>query len=318
MDKIMKKAAMKRPVTLDVLPKEVVAKIVAHVVSSSPAMSSVPDLANMKLTCKMLREAAGNRWVLRQATIVDGSRRLGWWLYRQGSWPLILDCAEAGNQVAACVLGMVECFSKRRNEKGKLHLAAAVEQGCMEAMYALGILLLLEQGSSTTAGIEWLERAAKAGGGGAAGLIKSRKKTVEMLRDLWIADGLLQPQPWHCADDECGKPTKDEALKGSRSVQVVKDGYASFANKLLVTTFSAPTNCGEFDNAGAMTSMDGTNVVRRNHNKRYKARRSHHQTFSEHRPKSLLCYTPVVFRTLAAKARWKSRPSERRGRTRVG
>ncbi|KAF3791693.1 putative F-box protein [Nymphaea thermarum] len=214
MGKIMKKAAMKRPVTLDVLPEEVVAEIAARVVSSSPAMLSVSDLANMKLTCKMLREAARDRWVLRRATIVDGSRSLGWWLYRQDSWSLVLDCAEAGNQLALCVLGMVECYNKRRTEKGKLHLAAAAEEGCMEAMYALGILLLSEQGPSTAAGIEWLERATKAGGGGAAGLVKSRKKAMQMLRDLWIADGLLQLQPWHCADDECGKLARGEASKG--------------------------------------------------------------------------------------------------------
>ncbi|KAF3778513.1 Serine/threonine-protein phosphatase PP1 isozyme 2 [Nymphaea thermarum] len=39
---------------------------------------------------------------------------------------------------------------------------------------------------------------------------------------------------------------------------IVEDGYASFVDKLLVTTFSAPNNCGEFDNAGAMTSLDET------------------------------------------------------------
>jgi serine/threonine-protein phosphatase PP1 catalytic subunit len=31
---------------------------------------------------------------------------------------------------------------------------------------------------------------------------------------------------------------------------VVEDGYEFFANKGLVTIFSAPNYCGEFDNAG--------------------------------------------------------------------
>ena len=39
-------------------------------------------------------------------------------------------------------------------------------------------------------------------------------------------------------------------------VQVVEDGYEFFANRLLVTIFSAPNYCGEFDNAGAMMSVD--------------------------------------------------------------
>ncbi|KAF9602336.1 hypothetical protein IFM89_026541 [Coptis chinensis] len=41
-----------------------------------------------------------------------------------------------------------------------------------------------------------------------------------------------------------------------RAHQVVEDGYEFFANRQLVTIFSAPNYCGEFDNAGAMMSVD--------------------------------------------------------------
>jgi hypothetical protein len=37
---------------------------------------------------------------------------------------------------------------------------------------------------------------------------------------------------------------------------VVEDGYEFFADRQLVTIFSAPNYCGEFDNAGAMMSVD--------------------------------------------------------------
>jgi len=43
-----------------------------------------------------------------------------------------------------------------------------------------------------------------------------------------------------------------------RAHQVVEDGYEFFAKRQLVTTFSAPNYCGEFDNAGAMMSVDET------------------------------------------------------------
>lgn len=43
-----------------------------------------------------------------------------------------------------------------------------------------------------------------------------------------------------------------------RAHQVVEDGYEFFARRALVTIFSAPNYCGEFDNAGAMMSVDET------------------------------------------------------------
>ena len=39
---------------------------------------------------------------------------------------------------------------------------------------------------------------------------------------------------------------------------MVEDGYEFFAKRQLVTLFSAPNYCGEFDNAGAMMSVDET------------------------------------------------------------
>jgi len=43
-----------------------------------------------------------------------------------------------------------------------------------------------------------------------------------------------------------------------RAHQVVEDGYEFFAGRKLVTLFSAPNYCGEFDNAGAMMTVDET------------------------------------------------------------
>ncbi|KAG9407595.1 Serine/threonine-protein phosphatase PP1-beta catalytic subunit [Aphanomyces cochlioides] len=43
-----------------------------------------------------------------------------------------------------------------------------------------------------------------------------------------------------------------------RGHQVVEDGYEFFTNRQLVTVFSAPNYCGEFDNAGGLMAVDDT------------------------------------------------------------
>jgi serine/threonine-protein phosphatase PP1 catalytic subunit len=46
-----------------------------------------------------------------------------------------------------------------------------------------------------------------------------------------------------------------------RAHQVVADGYEFFAGRRLITLFSAPNYCGEFDNSGAMMSVDDTLMI---------------------------------------------------------
>jgi len=41
-----------------------------------------------------------------------------------------------------------------------------------------------------------------------------------------------------------------------RAHQVVEDGFEFFAERQLITLFSAPNYCGEFDNSGAMMTVD--------------------------------------------------------------
>ena len=47
-----------------------------------------------------------------------------------------------------------------------------------------------------------------------------------------------------------------------RAHQVVEDGYEFFAKRQLITLFSAPNYCGEFDNAGAMMTIDESLMLR--------------------------------------------------------
>uniref|UniRef100_A0A915NMY0 protein-serine/threonine phosphatase n=1 Tax=Meloidogyne floridensis TaxID=298350 RepID=A0A915NMY0_9BILA len=53
-------------------------------------------------------------------------------------------------------------------------------------------------------------------------------------------------------------PIFDSDLVNESNFSVVEDGYEFFAKRQLVTLFSAPNYCGEFDNAGSMMTVDET------------------------------------------------------------
>ncbi|KAK8931111.1 Serine/threonine-protein phosphatase PP1 [Platanthera zijinensis] len=61
-----------------------------------------------------------------------------------------------------------------------------------------------------------------------------------------------------------------------RAHQVVEDGYEFFADRQLVTIFSAPNYCGEFDNAGALMSVDASLLCSFQILKPYRGRRVGH------------------------------------------
>lgn len=112
------------------------------------------------------------------------------------------------------------------------------------------------------------------------GLSKEMEKTSQIKNILRPTDvpetGLLCDLLWSDPDDAnpeygqndrgvsitFGPKTVENFLKNNeldlicRAHQVVEEGYEFFAGRKLVTLFSAPNYCGEFDNAGAMMSVD--------------------------------------------------------------
>ena len=91
-------------------------------------------------------------------------------------------------------------------------------------------------------------------------------KTIGLLCDLLWADPDKDIQGWSENDRGVsftfGPDIVSKFLQKHdmdlicRAHQVVEDGYEFFAKRQLVTLFSAPNYCGEFDNAGAMMSVD--------------------------------------------------------------
>jgi len=84
--------------------------------------------------------------------------------------------------------------------------------------------------------------------------------------DLLWSDPMRNQQGWGPSEREVsftfGEDVVDRFLEKHgldlicRAHQVVEDGYEFFANRRLVTVFSAPNYFGEFDNAAAMLTVD--------------------------------------------------------------
>jgi len=115
--------------------------------------------------------------------------------------------------------------------------------------------------------------------GGLSPELSNLDQIVKIMRPTEIPDtGLLCDLVWSDPDKDMkgwmdsergvsyvfGADVVDNFLKKldldliCRAHQVVEDGYEFFAKRQLVTVFTAPNYCGEFDNSGAMMSVDET------------------------------------------------------------
>ncbi|KAF4516963.1 hypothetical protein B566_EDAN005564 [Ephemera danica] len=97
--------------------------------------------------------------------------------------------------------------------------------------------------------------------GGLSPDLQSMEQIRRIMRPTDVPDqGLLCDLLWSDPDkDTMGWGENDRGVSFTFGAEVVvEDGYEFFAKRQLVTLFSAPNYCGEFDNAGAMMSVDET------------------------------------------------------------
>lgn len=97
-------------------------------------------------------------------------------------------------------------------------------------------------------------------------MIRCRPRLQGLLCDLLWSDPDPDSQGWTESDRGVsyifGADIVEQFLQTHdldlvcRAHQVVSDGYEFFASRKLVTIFSAPNYCNEFDNAGAMLVVD--------------------------------------------------------------
>ena len=92
--------------------------------------------------------------------------------------------------------------------------------------------------------------------------LNSPEQIKRIMRPVDVPDsGLLCDLLWSDPEaDVSGWAENDRGVSytfGADVVaKVVEDGYEFFADRQLVTIFSAPNYCGEFDNAGAVMAVD--------------------------------------------------------------
>ncbi|TPX36453.1 hypothetical protein SeMB42_g07069 [Synchytrium endobioticum] len=96
--------------------------------------------------------------------------------------------------------------------------------------------------------------------GGLSPDLQNMDQIKRVMRPTDVPDtGLLCDLLWSDPDkDIAGWSENDRGVSFTFGPDVVEDGYEFFAKRQLVTLFSAPNYCGEFDNAGAMMSVDET------------------------------------------------------------
>ena len=84
-----------------------------------------------------------------------------------------------------------------------------------------------------------------------------------MIQRIWGSEGVLYKgniqYTYYCQTISSLIDGADRTCRNCRSHrQVVEDGYELVGDRQLVTLFSAPNYCGEFDNSGAVMSVDAS------------------------------------------------------------
>ncbi|CAD6221895.1 GSCOCG00005228001-RA-CDS [Cotesia congregata] len=93
--------------------------------------------------------------------------------------------------------------------------------------------------------------------GGLSPDLQGMEQIRRIMRPTDVPDtGLLCDLLWSDPDKDVQFLNRHDMDLICRAHQVVEDGYEFFAKRQLVTLFSAPNYCGEFDNAGGMMSVD--------------------------------------------------------------
>ncbi|XP_074361617.1 putative F-box protein At1g67623 [Apium graveolens] len=136
---------------LDSVPKELLVEIVARV-----AASSFDDLFNIKFSCRTLNNSVDvdDKYITRHVSL-EKFHVIPWTSNKQAEQAIFLDrCISSGNPEALYRHGIVQYFEKTEINSGIECLRRAANLGHLEAMYVLGIILILHGGEDKEKGMK--------------------------------------------------------------------------------------------------------------------------------------------------------------------
>lgn len=153
--KNMRENAQQSVSTIETIPIELVGDIMARV-----AANSLTDIANVKLSCKVLNEIAEDPYVYQNASLKKFP--VGhWWPPSKEEISFLNKCWEYGNPELLYRRGVFGYFSRNQLDSAPEYLKKAAKLGHIGAIYVIGIILLFSDGECKQRGIAILSKMKK-------------------------------------------------------------------------------------------------------------------------------------------------------------
>ncbi|XP_056162705.1 uncharacterized protein LOC115663416 [Syzygium oleosum] len=157
----------------NVLPNNIVVDILARV-----AANSIDDFFNAKISCKIFNKLAEEDYIYQQISINKIPDIM--WRHAEEGNAFIKRCIKCNNLEALYMEGLKTYISLGKVELGMELLKRAAQIGHFGASYAIGLLLVGEDGELLEEGVRLLRQVYASGR-----VVECRKKFLHVMHNIW-------------------------------------------------------------------------------------------------------------------------------------
>ncbi|KAL9163678.1 hypothetical protein ABFS82_06G056700 [Erythranthe guttata] len=194
----------------DSIPHELVSEVLSRVASSS-----IKDIFNAKLSCKMLNEIAEDMYVYQHVSL-DEVPIIPWKPISQEQVTFLNTCLQSENPESLYRQAVLDYFNKTNLESTCMHLQKAVKNGHTGALYVTCIVLLFSGDEELKQqGIKLLGNMKKTNGLRRR-LRICRNNLNSILKMIWVKNPVLLEPPVCCT-------SRDQHHKKRRWSEVEED-----------------------------------------------------------------------------------------------